>query len=539
MSPLPKISVVTPSFNQAQYLEETIVSVISQNYPNLEYIIIDGGSTDGSVDIIKKYEKYLKYWVSEKDAGHGNALNKGFSHATGDIMAWINSDDKYYPWTFKVVSAVFSEFKNINWIVGKNSWYDSNGVLYYTQTVKKNASDFLSGNYQWIQQESVFWRRELWQKSGGYINEKYRFMVDGELWCRFFLFDDLWHVDRVIGGYRVHDTNRATANMDVILGEMKSAIEEMRVNLPSERATTKYKCVTFQEGKWILTESDAAMRTEQNTGNRRETTAAMREILSLAKRVVKRTLSKYGYTIIKTDVLEQSCSTPSAQVRPLSMVLSKMHSMEGALLRCKERGLDIGTFIDVGASNGQWSEMCMKYYPDAFYFLVEAQKPHEKALEQFCAKNRNADYMLAAAGKQYGDVFFDASDLFGGLASESPFDRNCIKVPVIPLDDEITKRKLSFPYGLKLDIHGYEIPVLEGCAEILKNTELLIVESYAFQLTKDSMRFYALCDYLDKKGFYPVDLVDLMLRERDSALWQMDIFFMRKEHSLFSYTSFR
>ncbi len=92
----PKISIVTPSFNHAQFLEETILSVITQNYPNLEYVIIDGGSTDGSVDIIKKYEKHLTYWVSEPDNGHGDALNKGFAKSTGEIMAWINSDDKYY-----------------------------------------------------------------------------------------------------------------------------------------------------------------------------------------------------------------------------------------------------------------------------------------------------------------------------------------------------------------------------------------------------------------------------------------------------------
>ena len=94
----PKISIVTPSFNHAQFLEETILSVISQNYPDLEYIIIDGGSTDGSVEIIKKYEQYLTYWISEPDNGQSDALNKGFTRATGDIYGWLNSDDLYKDW---------------------------------------------------------------------------------------------------------------------------------------------------------------------------------------------------------------------------------------------------------------------------------------------------------------------------------------------------------------------------------------------------------------------------------------------------------
>src|SRR5215204_5758135 len=110
---LPKISIVTPSYNQAEFIEETILSVINQNYPNLEYIVIDGGSTDGSVEIIKKYEQYFSYWVSEPDKGHADALNKGFAKATGEVMAWINSDDKYFPWTFATVAEVYSQFPEV------------------------------------------------------------------------------------------------------------------------------------------------------------------------------------------------------------------------------------------------------------------------------------------------------------------------------------------------------------------------------------------------------------------------------------------
>lgn len=234
MNNLPKISIVTPSYNQGQFLEETIKSVVNQNYPNLEYIIIDGGSTDNSLDILKKYENHLAYWVSEKDAGHGDALNKGFSKTTGEIMAWINSDDKYYPWTFQTVADVFSAFPDVNWITGKQSFYDTEGRLMDTRMVYKNIYDYLTGNYGWIQQESVFWRRPLWEKTGGYITEEYKLMVDGELWSRFFQYDDLWHVERVIGGYRKHETNRAKLFYEQVINDMETIISKMRTKLPKD-----------------------------------------------------------------------------------------------------------------------------------------------------------------------------------------------------------------------------------------------------------------------------------------------------------------
>lgn len=228
MAVLPKISIVTPSLNQAAFLEETIRSVLDQEYPSLEYVIVDGGSTDGSAGIIEKYGDRLHGWVSEKDQGHAHAINKGFSLTSGEIMAWINSDDKYLPWTFRVVAEIFTRFPRVSWITGFNAWWNDQGVLTAAGRCQRNIYDFLLGNYEWIQQESVFWRRSLWEKAGGCVDGSFRFMVDGELWSRFFLHDDLVSLDCILGGYRVHSGNRALRNRDACRAEMEKAVAAMR-----------------------------------------------------------------------------------------------------------------------------------------------------------------------------------------------------------------------------------------------------------------------------------------------------------------------
>ncbi|MCM0758036.1 glycosyltransferase [Sporomusa sphaeroides DSM 2875] len=241
----PRISIIMPSYNQDLYIQDAIESVIVQNYPNLEFILIDGGSTDSTVDIIKRYEKYLSYWVSEPDQGHGHALNKGFSKSTGEIMAWLNSDDKYVPGAFTNVAEIFLQFPDVNWITGKTGVWDKQGNLYKEYYKYKNIYDYILSDYGWIQQESVFWRRGLWDKAGGFINENYKFMVDGELWTRFFLIDELWHVNARLSGYRMHDTNRATLYRDEVLREMEKAIAAMKEKVYVDQITTSKQIQSF------------------------------------------------------------------------------------------------------------------------------------------------------------------------------------------------------------------------------------------------------------------------------------------------------
>ena len=208
----PRISVVTPSYNQAEFLEASLRSVIDQGFPDLEYVVIDGGSTDGSIDIIRRHEADLLYWVSEPDCGHAHALNKGFGRTTGDIMCWINSSDMYYPWTFSTVAEIFSQLPEVEWIMGVPSQFDRDGQPRLVGSVHGiNVYDILAGDYRWIQQESVFWRRSLWERAGGRLDQTLRCAADFELWLRFFRSASLYGVGTTLGGFRVHDDQLSEA----------------------------------------------------------------------------------------------------------------------------------------------------------------------------------------------------------------------------------------------------------------------------------------------------------------------------------------
>ncbi len=226
----------------------------------------------------------------------------------------------------------------------------------------------------------------------------------------------------------------------------------------------------------------------------------------------------------------------------LGLKLQRFHpndmTMEGALQRCSNRGLMVNSVIDVGASDGRWSRICMNYLPNAKYLLIEAQAAHKKGLEQFISENANADYILAAAGRKNGKIYFDNGNLFGGIASEVPFENNCIEVPVLTIDDEIKRHQLQPPFLIKLDTHGFEVPILEGAKNAIKNAELIIIETYNYQLTNDSLKYYQMCDYMAKLGFTSIEMVDLLLRKHDDSFWQMDTFFIRSDRKEFSYNSY-
>jgi glycosyltransferase involved in cell wall biosynthesis len=201
--PWPKISIVTVSYNMVDYIEDTILSVISQQYPNLEYIVIDGGSKDGTLDIIKKYEPWISYWISEPDNGMYDAIQKGFKVATGDVMAYLNSDDKYHYNTFFTVGTIFTSHDDVQWLLGRASFYNDEGTIVDVKDLKKwSKFNYYLGDYKWIQQESVFWKKELWIKAGSKIDTNLKYAGDYELWLRFFRFAKLYSCETIFAGFR-------------------------------------------------------------------------------------------------------------------------------------------------------------------------------------------------------------------------------------------------------------------------------------------------------------------------------------------------
>ena len=218
-----KISIVTPVYNCVYYLEFTIKSVLDQGYPNLEYIIIDGGSTDGSVDIIKKYDKKISFWCSESDKGMYDALNKGFSGSSGEIMTWINSDDMLMPNSLFLMNKVMQDLPYVNWIHGLKCFLNENSEVIHTSPAPNfNRFKYNFIDFKWIQQESTFWSRKLWDMSGGYINTNLNLAGDFELWTRFFEFDILYKSNIPIGAWRKREGQLSGMGMDKYLYEVES-----------------------------------------------------------------------------------------------------------------------------------------------------------------------------------------------------------------------------------------------------------------------------------------------------------------------------
>ena len=214
----PSIAIVTPSFNQAQFLETAMRSVLDQKYPALEYFVADGGSTDGSAEIVRRHEARLAGWVSERDGGQYAAVAGGFARTKGEILGWLNSDDALVPGALSVVGEIFAQFPQIEWLTTTRPlFWDARGRAVRCDSVPGfSRAAFFSGEHLprpgrfhlgYIQQESTFWRRSLWEKSGGFDPE-YPLAGDFALWARFFPHAELAGIDAPLAGFRLHDEQK-------------------------------------------------------------------------------------------------------------------------------------------------------------------------------------------------------------------------------------------------------------------------------------------------------------------------------------------
>jgi glycosyltransferase involved in cell wall biosynthesis len=227
----PKISVITPSFNQGRFLEKTIRSILDQEYPNLEYIIMDGNSTDGSADKIRKYESRLSYWESRPDNGQYDAIQKGFDKSSGEIMAYLNSDDLYFPWTLQVVGEIFAAFPEMEWLTTScTSATPPEGKfpLLFNRYNRSHRRFFesrgsLLRQRHFLQQEATFWRRSLWEKAGARLETSLKYAGDFELWSRFYQHTTPVTVHIPLAMFRIH-TEQKTASLDQYILEAEAVL---------------------------------------------------------------------------------------------------------------------------------------------------------------------------------------------------------------------------------------------------------------------------------------------------------------------------
>jgi glycosyltransferase involved in cell wall biosynthesis len=204
----PLVSIISPSFNQASFLRDTIESVLSQDYPNIEYIIIDGGSKDASVEIIQQYSKRLAWWVSERDKGHADALNKGFDRANGEILAWLNSDDTYQPHTIKEAVEYLMAHPEVSLVYGDANLIDENGdYLGRFPSKQTDYASMLRGSVHIPQATTFFWAK-YW-KLVGPLDLSLKFAFDYDLWVRLAKLAPIAYVPRVWANFRLHSKGKS------------------------------------------------------------------------------------------------------------------------------------------------------------------------------------------------------------------------------------------------------------------------------------------------------------------------------------------
>jgi len=266
---LPRITVVTPSYNQAQFLEQAICSVIDQDYPNIELIVMDGGSTDRSVDIIRKHERHIAYWQSGKDEGQAAAIRDGFERASGDILAWLNSDDLYLPGALRAVAEHYQR-SHWRWLVGWSFVVDPDGVVRNIHTPVSVTRDSLLHFGSSFKQPASFWTRRAYEETGG-LDPGFQFCLDFDLYVRLAAKGPSAVINRYVACFREHGGSKTSMIPNVCLREHTSVVERegaptrgvhkwlrhrahwCRLGLKRASVVLRQRCLVPNRGKNITT----------------------------------------------------------------------------------------------------------------------------------------------------------------------------------------------------------------------------------------------------------------------------------------------
>ncbi len=216
---LPLVTIVTPSFNQARFLEATICSVLGQDYPRVEYFVMDGGSTDGSLEIIRRYADSLAGWVSERDQGQTDAINKGFARANGEILAWLNSDDTYEPGAISAAVSYLQANPGVGLVYGQANFIDESGKIIGRFPAAQTDYPRLRRGYVHIPQQAAFFRADLWRRVGP-LDPSFYFAMDYDLWVRLARVSRLQYVPERWANFRLHGDAKTISADDRCWPEM-------------------------------------------------------------------------------------------------------------------------------------------------------------------------------------------------------------------------------------------------------------------------------------------------------------------------------
>lgn len=510
----PKISIITPNYNGAQFLEETILSVINQNYPNLEYIIIDGGSHDESIDIIKKYEKHISYWVSERDNSMYEAIQKGFEKSTGEIMAWINSDDMYHKNSFFTVAEIFKNISSVEWLTGINTNFDEKGRTFNARPSHNHNkySQFIEPK-KYIQQESTFWRRSLWDKVGFSLDTSFKYAGDFNLWIRFNRHSQVFITDALIGGFRIRKNQLTQLFMSEYNKECQEILER------------EMKLLTFYE-KNILQEIQV-LKNRLNFISLQES-----EKFFLKEKIKK--LSKENEKII-FNIQQQIFELKDTKMDNILSIITKRRNNMGDFLTMikNNHGYYPEVILDAGVASG--TPELYTSFPESKFILFEALEEFLPSMQKHQDNYKDMHIEVCALGSETKEIEINVHpDLVGSSLYLEDEDSNVNgkkrTVPLKTLNSFQKKYQLEdSSVLLKIDVQGAEIDILRGATQLLPYIDVVILEVSLFDFFDNGIQFIDIIKYMDDNNFVTYDIFNFSNRPYDSALAQVDIAFVKKD----------